>query len=456
MKKKSLLLILVVLVQFSVFSQVTKIYDLSASSGKEPLGGLITDGTFLYGMTQWGGSNNKGVVFKIKPDGTNYTILYSFDNTNGEEPHGSLILLNDFLYGTTIKGGTKNNGVIFKIKTDGTNFNKIFSFDDASVAEIITDGTSLYGVSSSGDNNSTNGGQVGFVFKITTEGTGFSIIHQFQGTEGSVPQGKLLLINQYLYGVTSYGPTGSNGGIIYKVKTDGTGFSSVYSPEQGALNSIITDGVYFYCTTDFGGNPSGDGSIIKVKLDGTSFSMLKDFDYDNGSEPSGNLFIQNSELYGMTNSGGNNGYGVLYKINTDGTGYTILYHCVAMSNGNKGTNPRGGYVAINNNLYGMFQLGGINYVGSIFKYQLTTTSVKEVNSNLKVSVFPNPASDYITIQSDYVFVKYSVINNLGQIILTGQDLYDNKINVSSLKSGDYVFIFSTKDNKKSSVNIAVK
>lgn len=88
----------------------------SATVGKEPLGGLITDGTYLYGMTQWGGANNKGTIFKIKTDGTDYSLLYSFDNANGERPDGDLVLINNFLYGTTVEGGTNNVGVIFKIK----------------------------------------------------------------------------------------------------------------------------------------------------------------------------------------------------------------------------------------------------------------------------------------------------------------------------------------------------
>jgi len=59
---------------------------------------LISDGTYLYGMTQQGGDDNKGVVFKIKLDGTSYTKLLDFDGTNGETPYGSLVSDGSFLY----------------------------------------------------------------------------------------------------------------------------------------------------------------------------------------------------------------------------------------------------------------------------------------------------------------------------------------------------------------------
>ena len=48
---------------------------------------FISDGTYLYGMTVYGGAYNDGVVFKIKPDGTGYVKLLDFDSTtNGANP----------------------------------------------------------------------------------------------------------------------------------------------------------------------------------------------------------------------------------------------------------------------------------------------------------------------------------------------------------------------------------
>ncbi|MFA5781301.1 MAG: T9SS type A sorting domain-containing protein, partial [Bacteroidales bacterium] len=80
-----------------------------------PEGSLISDGTFLYGMTAYGGINDMGVIFKIKSDGTGYSRLLNFAGAaNGRQPWGSLISDGTFLYGMTFYGGTYDVGTVFK------------------------------------------------------------------------------------------------------------------------------------------------------------------------------------------------------------------------------------------------------------------------------------------------------------------------------------------------------
>src|SRR3989304_4196426 len=80
-----------------------KLLDFAdAANGNYPLGSLISDGTFLYGMTGGNGTNDLGTVFKIMPDGTGYAKLLDFaDAANGSYPMGSLISDGTFLYGMT-------------------------------------------------------------------------------------------------------------------------------------------------------------------------------------------------------------------------------------------------------------------------------------------------------------------------------------------------------------------
>ena len=70
-------------------AQYTKLLDFDSINGKYPFGDLFSDGSFLYGITQNGGTNDNGVVFKIKPDGTGYSKLLDF--TGSGTPVGSLI-----------------------------------------------------------------------------------------------------------------------------------------------------------------------------------------------------------------------------------------------------------------------------------------------------------------------------------------------------------------------------
>lgn len=112
------------------------------NDGRNPRSSLVQDSTYFYGVTEKGGSTDTycgpdgcGVIFKVKKDGSDYTILHSFrDGTvlnDGVYPVGSLTLSGSTLYGTTSGGG---NGVeqaletIFKINTDGSDYAILHTF----------------------------------------------------------------------------------------------------------------------------------------------------------------------------------------------------------------------------------------------------------------------------------------------------------------------------------------
>jgi uncharacterized repeat protein (TIGR03803 family) len=44
-----------------------------------------------------------------------------------------------------------------------------------------------------------------------------------------------------------------------------------------------------------------------------------------GAQPNGSLTLAGSTLYGMTRVGGSSGNGVLFSMNTDGGGYSLLH-----------------------------------------------------------------------------------------------------------------------------------
>jgi uncharacterized repeat protein (TIGR03803 family) len=105
-------------------AQYTHLYEFTGSpNGDTPYGTLISDGTFLYGMTAFGGSNDSGMIFKILPDGSGFLKLHDFTGLpDGAWATASLVTEGTFLYGMTASGGANNLGTIFKIKTDGTGY----------------------------------------------------------------------------------------------------------------------------------------------------------------------------------------------------------------------------------------------------------------------------------------------------------------------------------------------
>lgn len=68
------------------------------------------------------------------------------------------------------------------------------------------------------------------------------------------------------------------------------------------------------------------------------------------------------------------------------------------------------------------------------KYKLGTLAVDEIKET-SYSVYPNPTSDLLYIQSSEILKSATVINNLGQIVLTTNE---KELNISELAKGIYI------------------
>src|ERR1035437_6588409 len=218
--------------------------------GSFPIGGLVegADGDF-YGTTRAGGNltcnatDGCGTVFKFTPSGT-LTVLHSFNGSDGEFPQGGLVQATDGnFYGTTYSGGASTNctygcGTVFKITSAGT-LNALHSFCTQTSCsdgkypngELVqaSDGN-LYGTAYEG-----GASNYGTVFKFTSSGTSgtLTVLHSFDLTDGSYPQGALVQATDgNLYGTTSQGGNvAPTAGTIFEI-TEGGKFSSLYSFDE--------------------------------------------------------------------------------------------------------------------------------------------------------------------------------------------------------------------------------
>jgi gliding motility-associated-like protein len=390
-------------------------------TGANPYGSFFSDGTFLYGMTIRGGGNNAGALFKIKPDGTGFLKLLDFNNVTGTFPRASLISDGTFLYGTTTQAGTKANGTIFKINPDGTGFVKLADHTGSTSGPppegtLLLAGSVLYGVRSS-----DGPGGFGSVFKVTTAGIGFAPVFTFEIT-GSQPVGQPVYDGTFLYGMTQTGGA-YNAGTIYKIKPDGTGFLKIFdfNPDVDGSRpggSLFYDGTFLYGMTSEGGD-SGDGVIFKIKTDGTGFIFLHEFDNPtSGSFPQGSLISDGTFLYGMTGHGGPLGNGVLFKITIGGPGFVKL---LDLDYTNSGAYPDGSLILDGSFLYAMTYQGGSVGFGVIFKIKTDGTGF------VKLHEFDtsNGANPFGSLLSDGTFLygmtSSAAANNLGNIFRIGTD-----------------------------------
>jgi uncharacterized repeat protein (TIGR03803 family) len=400
--------------------------------GADPEGGLAMGrDQVLYGTTEAGGTNDSGTVFKLKQDGTDYSVIHQFTgnemaaapatsvvegsdgllsgtailgsinasgtvfklnkeggsyevlrkflgstSTDGERPLASLIEGSDgALYGTTLAGGTTNNGTVFRVKKDESNFSILHSFtgiagDGIEARSALTEGSdgTLYGTTERGGSN-----QNGTIFKLNKDGSGYSVLHSFLGgNDGAEPIGALLEgADGLLYGTTTGGLTSH--GTIYKLSKNGSGYAVIRkfvsptdasSPNAGLIQA--SDGL-FYGTTPYGGSV-GAGTIYRFGMNGAGYKLIRSFTGGDDGFTVLAPVLEGSDgfLYGTDNFGGKGGWGTVFKLGKDGTGFVVL-HSFDNTDG-QGANPQGALVQGSDGiLYGTTSSAGKDNGGTVFK-----------------------------------------------------------------------------------------
>jgi uncharacterized repeat protein (TIGR03803 family) len=253
-----------------------------AGDGSMPQCTLVTDGTTLFGMTGNGSglANSLGTIFKIDSNGANYQILHNFGSgtDNGASPQGSLILSGGTLYGMTQFGGALNNGVIFKIGANGSGFQVIHPFTGTATdgalpyGSLIISGSTLYGMTSSGGASGA-----GTAFRIDTSGGSFSILHNFSSADTWSPFGDLTLSGSTLFGMAKNSGLSLLGfGTIFQVNTDGSGFQIPHvfsfpnpiSDGSTPMGSLLLLGSTFYGMTQNGGSANNAGALFSFTPSG--------------------------------------------------------------------------------------------------------------------------------------------------------------------------------------------
>lgn len=443
--------------------------------GSQPMGSLALSGPTLFGTTYAGGNSGSGTLFRVNTNGMAYTNLYNFTgNNDGANPVAGLCFLNGALYGTTEAGGTGGIGAIFRINTDGTGFSNLFSFpaDQSNGYQpesgLVVAGNSLYGTTFAGGDSG-----YGTIFGIYGDGTGFTNVHSFStlnyddhsfltNGDGAYPTAGLVSAGNVLYGTASKGGFGY--GTVFRINTDGSGFTNLYSFSTGALKpgSVRTNadglnpmaGLALSGNTLYGaaraGGVSGYGTLFSVNTDGTGFTTLHSFTAapsgppfngtnSDGATPLSALTVSGKTLYGTTSRGGVSGLGTVFQMNTDGTGFVVLKNFAGAADG---AQPNAALVLSNNTLYGTTPYGGISQLtlfgqgtansGTVFAVTLPTISPTQLaialaGSNV-VLTWPAAASGF-TLQSTTNLLSPIAWNSVSPtpIIVNGQNTVTNAI-----------------------------
>jgi uncharacterized repeat protein (TIGR03803 family) len=169
-------------------------------------------------------------------------------------------------------------------------------------------------------------------------------------------------------------------GLAITPELDAQTFTTLHSFSAGFYNSdgaspqagLISSGNTLYGTTYFGGSYYS-GIVFAVNTDGTGFTNLLTFTFGPntyhassylvpGQHPNG-LILSGNTLYGTAESGGTNDSGTVFAVNTDGTDFTNMH---TFSGSSDGANPYGSLILLGSTLYGTASQGGSSNAGTIF------------------------------------------------------------------------------------------
>lgn len=268
--------------QITLAGALTVLYTFTGTpDGKHPQGALIegTDG-YLYGTTHGGGANTDGTVFKIAKGVGTVNILHSFDKTDGNSPMGSLVqAANGFLYGMTEDGGANSKGNIFKISTDGTTFYDMYDMGATTTdAEepygnlVIGPDGNYYGVTYNGGANSDG---TFFEFVEAQGGTSGTetVLYSFQGgtADGKSQQAGIILGSDGNFYGTSSKDGANDDGAVFKVTSTGTetvlySFAGGTTDGTTPLGNLVQGNDGNFSSTLSTGGADTHGAVFKIAI----------------------------------------------------------------------------------------------------------------------------------------------------------------------------------------------
>jgi uncharacterized repeat protein (TIGR03803 family) len=435
---------------------VVKKYDfINTSFGGNPIGNIdIKDDSLLYGVTNIGGLFNHGVIYEYNLSSSNYLVKSEFkEDSTGSINHSGLFHLdadrfvgfnsycmyqflsnkdsistlelidyghlgenftfalceggNGKLYGTTIGGGLYDQGVLFEFDPNLRLYNVIFNFDSIhgsapKYSVILAADGNLYGTTSQGGAH-----DLGTIFKFDLTTNILTKMVDFDGLNGIEPLMLTAFDNQSLYGFTLHGA--SINSYLFELNT----ISGSFSIKQNFNAS-------------FGGSAYVQGKMIKV----------------------------NNKLYGCSINTGRNSAGSIFEYDPI-TNTLINKISIDNGQGNQGNSPIGGLAKSGNFLIGLTERGGLNNGGVLYRYDYINNSLTVVRRDFswhsRGKPFINGNTAYFLLDGVYSSVAKSTFAPGGST--NSYAILDNRIGTGAryghligLDSCGYINSQLTKNN----------
>jgi uncharacterized repeat protein (TIGR03803 family) len=257
-------------------------------------GALWDESSPLFGATMSGGTNNKGAVYQLTPNGSGWTYKVVHSYSSGVQGGPLLMDSHGNLFGTTYLGGANDSGTLYKLAAGTWKESTLHNFcadtgcsDGARPAgPLVLDAAgNLFGATEDGGSGShcTSISGCGVVFERTAGGK-YKVLYNFCSRanckDGVVPSAGLVMdANGTFFGTTYAGgavPGGlPPGGTVFSLTHDAKWTETVLyqfcsmpncTDGAGPLGPLTLDvsGNLFGTTYTDGANGNG-GTVFKLK-----------------------------------------------------------------------------------------------------------------------------------------------------------------------------------------------
>jgi ELWxxDGT repeat protein len=396
----------------------------------------VTDGT-TEGTTFFkdlrSGSNNSSPSFFFQLNGTMYfsantgsgNVLFSSDGTvDGTISTGGSFIFNQFELG----------GLIYYINT--TDSNSLYQFNGTTqtkVANVNSEDVNFIGA----EVTSFNGKIYGYGFTTTDSPTIGRELYVYDPATDTYSLVKNIATGANNSGISNFVTVGSE---LYfeaegKVwKTDGTENGTILVV---AASSLTGTDSYFSWNGKlfFEGDAGGTSNDQLWKYDPntdtiTNVSNITGSSVANGNDhdPSDYAVVGNYMYYRGEPADDTNGY--LYRTNGDTT--ELITSAIKDIDD---------IVVLNGKLY--FEGDNGTTGNELYVVDSTTLSIESVSKNT-LQIYPNPASEFIQIASEYLNSSYKIYSILGQVVKEGV-ITSSQISVSGISKGNYILKVSQDD-----------
>lgn len=302
------------------------------------------------------------LFLSTSPAFADFVTLHAMSEADGSRAHELVLASDGNFYGVTLFGGAHDLGTAFRMSPDGT-FTVIADFDGTNGAipegglTIAKDG-SLYGTTYRG-----GAFDAGTFFRIQPGGALVTLASFDPSTGLAHPNSTMrTAADQNLYGTTD-----TEDGLIFSASLDGTltRFSGIAGAPQ---NLMMADGIFYGTTLSGGLNQTA--SVFNLFWPSGSTSTVYSF---NNVAPGGDLlYSSDGDFYGTVNTTDGRCCGAIFRISEEG-----FYTVIATFKGPNGSYPQSGLVeGPDGSFYGTTAAGGASNDGTIFRVtpdgQLTT------------------------------------------------------------------------------------